>query len=42
MLRLDRRAKNQRSCKRKLDRGEPCGGMTAAQAAKLTALGVFS
>jgi hypothetical protein len=30
---------NQQSCKKKLDRGEPGDGMTAAQAAKLTALG---
>jgi hypothetical protein len=31
--------KNQRKHKRKLDRGEPGQGMTAARAAKLTALG---
>jgi hypothetical protein len=30
---------NQRSCKKKLDRGEPSKGMTAARAAKLEALG---
>jgi hypothetical protein len=30
---------NQRKCKRKLDRGEPSEGMTAARAAKLEALG---
>jgi hypothetical protein len=29
----------QRACKRKLDRGEPSNGMTAARAAKLEALG---
>jgi hypothetical protein len=29
----------QRRCKRKLDRGEPAKGMTAARAAKLAALG---
>jgi hypothetical protein len=30
---------NQRYLKKQLDRSEPCGGMTAARAAKLTALG---
>jgi hypothetical protein len=29
----------QRKLKKALDRGEPCGGMTAARAARLTALG---
>jgi hypothetical protein len=31
--------KTQRSLKKKLDRGEPCGGVTAARAARLEALG---
>jgi hypothetical protein len=38
-LRLGRWVKDQRSFKKKLDRGEPSEGMTAARAAKLTALG---
>jgi hypothetical protein len=38
--RLGRWVAAQRTHKKKLDRGEPCSGMTAARAAKLTALGV--
>ena len=37
--RLGRWVSTQRVCKRKLDRGEPSGGMTAERAARLTALG---
>jgi hypothetical protein len=36
--RLGAWVKQQRDCKRKLDRGEPGGGMTAERAARLTAL----
>jgi hypothetical protein len=39
--RLDSWVNTQRQLKKKLGRGEPCFGMTAARAAKLTALGVF-
>jgi hypothetical protein len=37
--RLSNWVNNQRALKRKLDRGEPCNGMTAERAARLTALG---
>jgi hypothetical protein len=37
--RLGRWVRDQRMLKRKLDRGEPSEGMTAARAARLTALG---
>jgi hypothetical protein len=37
--RLGRWVNHRRVCKKKLDRGDPCGGMTAARAAKLEALG---
>jgi hypothetical protein len=37
--RLGRWVDNQRKLKRKLDRGEPSGGMTAERVARLTALG---
>jgi hypothetical protein len=36
---LGRWVDHQRACKKLLDRGEPCRGMTAARAAKLEALG---
>jgi hypothetical protein len=39
-LRLGRWVKDQRALKRKLDHGEPSRGMTAARAARLTALGL--
>jgi hypothetical protein len=38
--RLGNWVNNQRRLKRKLDRGEPCKGMTADQAARLAALGL--
>jgi hypothetical protein len=38
-LQLSRWVDKQRTLKRKLDRGEPCDGMTAERAARLTALG---
>ena len=38
-LRFGSWVNNQRAGKRKLDRGEPCRGMTAKRAARLTAVG---